>query len=39
MQKKKGDTMNNNLNFKKIEENKDLIAKPTFNCIKSLFSE
>lgn len=31
--------MNNNLNFKKIEENKDLIAKPTFNCIKSLFSE
>lgn len=31
--------MNNNLNFKKIKENKDLIAKSTFNCIKSLFSE
>lgn len=31
--------MDNHLNFKGIEENKDLIAKSTYNCIKSLFSE
>lgn len=31
--------MDNNLDFKKIEENKDLIAETTYNCIKSLFSK
>lgn len=30
--------MNNNLNFKGIEENKELIAESTYNCIKNLFS-
>lgn len=31
--------MDNNLNFKEIEGNKDLIAQSTYNCIKDLFSE
>lgn len=31
--------MNNNLDFKEIEENKELIAETTYNCIKSLFLE
>ena len=31
--------INNNLEFKKMIENKDLVAEPTFNCIDSLFSE
>lgn len=31
--------MDNNLNFEQIEENKDLIAEATYNCIKSIFSK
>ena len=31
--------MNNSLNFKEIEENKNLIAHSTYNCIKNLFSK
>ncbi len=31
--------MDNNLNFEQIEENKDLIAETTYNCIKSIFSK
>jgi len=35
----KGEFMHNSLNFKEIEENKNLIAETTYNCIKSLFSK
>lgn len=31
--------MDNNLNFKAVEENKRLIAQSTYNCIKNLFSK
>lgn len=31
--------MSNNLDFKKVTENKDLVANTTYNCIKEIFSE
>lgn len=31
--------MDNNLDFKKIEENKHLLAETTYDCIKNLFSK
>ena len=31
--------MNNKLNFKKVVDNKDLVAKSTYSCIDNLFSE
>lgn len=31
--------MDNNLDFKKIEENRNLIAETTYDCIKNLFSK
>lgn len=31
--------MNNELEFKKVVDNKELVAEPTYNCIDKLFSE
>lgn len=31
--------MDNKLNFKKINENEDLVSKPTFRCIQETFSQ
>ena len=31
--------MNNKLDFKKVKDNKNLVAISTYNCIKSIFSE